>query len=234
MSTKNKNLKMLKLNFIQNKAKNQFSLDILNMDIESVSEHIETLIFSISLVIFIVIAVVDMFIFIYNIHLKNEYNSRLLALKTYQNQMNTLNKRVNIIKGEYNRLNDKIIDFKYENDIFDRYYNYYSNLYQLTNLILSNFDKKNTYIKSVDIRISPNNTNPTSINVSISTNTPENVNDIFASFPYKNGCYDFGIKNICINSIVQNNKIRINKSNFVYFENNFELKGILKGVEHVK
>ncbi len=230
MLSKKSKTKLLKVNLSQEKPKITSSF---SYSLQDLSENPEVLVFTISLIVSIILVIADIGIFLINQKLKYDYISKQSKIKTYQIKLNSINNKMNGIKSQYIKLKEMVDSFKYENNIFKIYSDYYDSMSSLINNMLSSFEQNNIYNKSFAIKLNPDNISPSSIQISINVDSPKNASDLLSKFNYKNGCYDFDVKNICINSITQNSKSASNSVGFIYFNNSFQLQGsIIREVNH--
>ncbi|GAB6078548.1 hypothetical protein [Hydrogenobaculum acidophilum] len=191
------------------------------------------IILSLSFVVFLLFIVIDVFLFFSNLSLEASYKERLLAIKPYQNKISILTKEVSLLRTKYNELNNRISSFKYINNIFDNYHNQYAALSSFVSFVLFNFTNQGIYPSSVSINTNPISLNPSTVNVSIDTESFQNKSPV-ANLKYMNGCYDVNIPKLCINSIQEQDTLKVNKFGFAYFEKHFNLTAsfVSKGGHH--
>jgi len=191
------------------------------------------IILSLSFLVFLIFIIIDAFLFFSNLSLEVSYNERLSAIKPYQNKISILTKEANLLRARYDELNSRISSFKYINNIFDNYYNQYTALSSFVNFVLFNFTNQGIYPSSVSINTNPISLNPSTVNVSIDTKSFQNESPV-ANLKYVNGCYNVNIPNLCINSIQEQDTLKVNKFGFAYFEKHFNLTAnfVSKGGHH--
>ena len=230
MKRKNK-LKKLKVNLLKESASSEniilsklsSVLSLLHIDIdEELIKKPEFIIFSLSVLVFLIFGAIDVFLFLSNLRLNLLYKQKELAIKPYEQKMVILNKELFSLKAKYDKLNNKIGSFVYINKIFDNYHNHYKALASIANFVLSDFSKKGIYPSLVSINTNPQDLNPSVLNISIDAQSFKNTSPL-ASLEYKNGCYEVNIKNLCVKSINEKDTLKVNGFGFAYFKKDFNV-----------
>ncbi len=230
MASNVKKLKKVDVNLLRQRLKGQspilskLSNLPIQIDTENLLSNRQFLIFLGSFSIFLIFAVLDLFLFISNMVLRHEYEDRLIQIKPYNQRIEVTNKELSLLRNNYEKLNDTISSFKDMNNILSKYYSYYNSYTGLINFAFYNITKTYSYIQNTSFK-ARGNVIPNSFSFTISMENPSYSDDIWYNLKQTNGCYDIGVAGICLNSIMVNKNLKLNKFGFSYFETVVNLKG---------
>ena len=230
MPKSTKKLKKLDINLLEARLKGQStiltSISKLPIGIETdqLLSNQNLLIFLGGLALFLIIMAINLFLFISNLSLKAQYKRRLAEIKPYNKELETLNKEVSLLAKEYNKINSTVSSFSDMNHIFSRYYNIYKSSIGAINYILYSATENYNYVSNISFNTS-GRTVPSSFNITSEIESPSYNDNILSNINKTDGCYDIGIKNICIKSINVDKKMKINNYGYSYFDTKINING---------